>query len=197
MRVGWKVRRLTKKELCQNNETWHAVNSAFPDTNCTAFFQINPHWISNSGLWKVVLEKFCEYGWNWRRESRFTRTTLLHTSLWLQWLLCVTDWLWLWAGWSPSIFSWFGTIWLFSVPQYEKTLGCMRSYLQSKVFWGSGWELLYHGNASAATPLLNWTPMEEVCGLQGRLCWKINHIRSNLHVNQWGSQQNFTMPGHG
>ena len=27
---------------------------------------------------------------NWRRESCFTRTMLLHTSLWLQWLLCVT-----------------------------------------------------------------------------------------------------------
>ena len=25
-----------------------------------------------------------------------------------------------WTGWSPSIFSWFGTIWLFSVPQHEK-----------------------------------------------------------------------------
>ena len=31
-------------------------------------------------------------------------------------------WLWLWTGWSPSIFSWFGTIWLFSVPQHEKPL---------------------------------------------------------------------------
>ena len=27
---------------------------------------------------------------NWRMESCFTRTILLHTSLWLQWLLCVT-----------------------------------------------------------------------------------------------------------
>ena len=30
-------------------------------------------------------------------------------------------WLWHWPGWSPSILSWFGTIWIFSVPQHEKT----------------------------------------------------------------------------
>ena len=27
------VQRLTKKELCHSNKTWHALNSAFPDTN--------------------------------------------------------------------------------------------------------------------------------------------------------------------
>ena len=38
--------RLTKKELCHSNETWHAFNSTFPDTHCVASFQINPLWIS-------------------------------------------------------------------------------------------------------------------------------------------------------
>ena len=79
-RVGWEVHRLTKKELCHRNETSHAFNSAFPDTNCIIFFQTNPHWISNSGLWKIV---FCERPGNWQRKSCFTRTMLLHTSLWL------------------------------------------------------------------------------------------------------------------
>ena len=78
----------------------------------------------------------------WQRESCFTRTMLLHTSLWLQWLLCLTvalNWLW-----SPSIFPWFGTIWLFSVPQHENknkntwlenSIGpMMRSYLQLRTF---------------------------------------------------------------
>ena len=51
-RIGWKVHKLTKKELCHSNETWHALNSTFPDINCIASFQINPHWISNSRLWK-------------------------------------------------------------------------------------------------------------------------------------------------
>ena len=49
---------LTKKELCHSNETWHALNSTFPDTNCIVSFQINPHWISYSRLWKVGLETF-------------------------------------------------------------------------------------------------------------------------------------------
>ena len=44
----------------------------------------------NSGLWKVVLEMFQNDLENWRRESCFTRTMLLHTSLWLQWPLGVT-----------------------------------------------------------------------------------------------------------
>ena len=80
---------------------------------------------------------------------------------------------WLWTGWSPSIFSWFGTIWLFSVPQHEKkTLGWEAGsdwwwgrICSSGLFRGSGWELPYQRNPNAATP------MEEVCGLQGRLCW--------------------------
>ena len=29
MRVGWKVHRLTKKEFCYSNKTWHAFNSTF------------------------------------------------------------------------------------------------------------------------------------------------------------------------
>ena len=48
----------------------------------TAFFpsfQINPHWISNSGLRKVVLETFQNGLKNRLRESCYTRTMLLHT----------------------------------------------------------------------------------------------------------------------
>ena len=86
MRVGWKVHRLTKKKLCHSNETWHALNSTFPAINCIVSFQINPHWISNSGLRKVALETFRE------RPGKLMkpRTMLLHISLWLQWLLCMT-----------------------------------------------------------------------------------------------------------
>ena len=71
---------------------------------------------------------------------------------------------------------------LFSVPQHEKHLAGKQHWTDDKVisavedfFLGSGWELLYHRNPSAATP------MEEVCGPQGRLCWKIN-IWSNLTI---------------
>ena len=53
------------------------------------------------------------------------------------------------------------------------------------LFRGSGWELLYHGNPSAATP------MEEVCGSQGRLCWNIFkncQIRQFIAVRLWTFQ---------
>ena len=53
MRVGWKVHRLTTEELCHSNETGHALDSTSPDTNYIVSFQINLHWMSNSGLWKV------------------------------------------------------------------------------------------------------------------------------------------------
>ena len=54
MRVGWKVHRLTiKKELCHNNETWHALNSIFPDTKCKCFLPLKPT-VDNSELWIVV-----------------------------------------------------------------------------------------------------------------------------------------------
>ena len=70
-------------------------------------------------------------------------------------------WLWLWTRWQSFIF-WFGTIWLFSVPKHEKQQrlageavsdrwwGHIRSW---GFFWGSGWELLYHRNPIAATPM--------------------------------------------
>ena len=56
-------------------------------------FQINPYWISNSGLWKVVLETFYE------RPGNPMKGVLVNTPrqcsrtqvyMWLQWLLCMT-----------------------------------------------------------------------------------------------------------
>ena len=69
-RVGWKVHRLTRKELCHSNETWHALISTI--LNCIVYIQTNPHWISNSGLWKVVLETFQ------RRPGKLTERVLFH-----------------------------------------------------------------------------------------------------------------------
>ena len=77
------------------------IKSTCPDTNCTVSFQINPHWISNSALWKVVLETKSETAWKTDEGS-------------------LVAWLWLWTGWLPSIFSWFGTTWLFSVPNMKQ-----------------------------------------------------------------------------
>ena len=73
LHVGWKVQKLTK-ELCHSNETWHTLDSSFPDTNCIISIHINPHWMSKSGLRKVVLEEFQNGLEIWWRESCFTRT---------------------------------------------------------------------------------------------------------------------------
>ena len=90
IRAGWKVHRLTKKELCHSNETWWALSSTIPQTNCIASFQINPHWKSNSGLWKVVLQTFQRQPGKLMKRVLFYKGKVLHTCLWLKRLLCVT-----------------------------------------------------------------------------------------------------------
>ena len=107
---------------------------------------------------------------------------LLHTSLWLQWLLCITmasNWLitlhilLIWHH-LTIFFSQHEKMWLWS-----SIVPMMRSYVSAveNIFLGSGWEPLYHENPSAATL------MEEVCELQGRLLknkprgqiWPLHH----------------------
>ena len=183
---GWKVHMLTKKELCHSNETWHALNSTFPDTNCIVSFQTKPHWISNSGLWKVVLETFREWPGKLPKGVPFYQDNApAHSGL-----LCVTvAWKWLITLHILLICHH-----LFSVPQHEnnkiKTLGwevisdrwAEKQYRTDEeviiicsweLFGGSRWELLYHGNPSAATP------MEEVCGPQGETILKNKPDLSN------------------
>ena len=82
-------------------------------------------------------------------------------------------WLWLWAGWSSSIFSWFGMHYLtiFCSPTKPHLAGKQYrtddeviNYLQLRTFSRIRMRAsLYHGNPSAATP------MEEVCGPQRRI----------------------------
>lgn len=96
----------------------------------------------------------------------------------------------LWAGFSPSIFSRFNTIWLFSVLHREKTLGwgAVLDWWCDHIccwehFWGSDQMLLYHKPPSATTL------MEKVYGLQWRLCWKIKPIRSSLTTASWSAYE--------
>ena len=98
-----------------------------------------------------------------------------------------------------SIFSRFGTIWLFSVPQYQKSLGWEAvsdrwwSHICSwELFRESGWELLYgHWNPSAATP------MEEVCGPQGETNLKITTFEQIRPLHHTCSQpMNFSAHPH-
>ena len=91
-RAGWKVHRLTK-ELCSSNETWHALNSTFPDTKLHCFLPDKPTLDKYFRTLKSSTRDISEIAWktdNGERESYFTRTMFLPTSLWLQWLLCMT-----------------------------------------------------------------------------------------------------------
>ena len=72
MRVGWKVHRLTLEEIVLQQWNFSCINSTFPDTNCIVFFQINPHWICNSGMWKLLLEAFR------RCPGKLTKGVLFH-----------------------------------------------------------------------------------------------------------------------
>ena len=177
--VGWKVCRLTKKELCHSCETWHGLNSAFPNTiNCIVSFQINPHWISNFRTLKSSTRDILETAWKTDKGSPVSPGQCSCTQVCgcMQWLLCMTAAL-------NRLITLNITIWLFSVPQHDKTFGweAVLAWWWGLIFswgllWGSGWELLYDRNPSAATP------MEEVCGPQRRLYWNINHIWSNSTI---------------
>ena len=60
MKVGFKVLIGWLRRSCATamKLNWHALNSTFPDANCIVSLQINLHWISNSGLLKVVSDIF-------------------------------------------------------------------------------------------------------------------------------------------
>ena len=83
-------------------------------------------------------------------------------------------WLWLWTGWSPSILSQFGTIWLFFCsPIMKKTPLCWEAV--SDRWWGhissvenffEDQDESFYSNVRNPSAI---TPMEEVCGPQGRL----------------------------
>ena len=125
----------------------------------------------------------------------FYRTMLLHTILWLQWLLCMTV-AWKWLITLHVLLIWHHLN-IFCFPTMKKHLAgvgeqkivsnrssigpTMRSYLQL----GEDFlELLYA------------TLMEEECGLQGRLhvCWKTNHIWSNSTITSSSAYEHFIPP---
>ena len=102
---------------------------------------------------------------------------LLHTCLWLQWLLSVLSVALNWLITLHVLLIWHHLTNFYSARWKTKHLaGKHRTKWGHICSWGlfreSIWEFLYHGNPSAATP------MEKVFGPQpqGRLCWKINTI---------------------
>ena len=115
------------------------------------------------------------------------------SSLYQEALVPVLHWI---SFWLITI-SWFVTIWLFFAPKLEqnscwKTVRewCWRHFRCRRFFWGSGGELLCHRDPSTAAQ------MEEVCGPQTRLCWKIKLYVLFYYVlfslpsfkKRWGTQ---------
>ena len=146
----------------------HALHSTFPDIYCCiVFFQINPHWISNSGLWKVALEKTDEgsavpFPFSFSFHFISPGQCSLHTSLWLQWLLCLTvalNWSII-LHYSPDFTP--SGYFLYITKQYrtyDEVISAVEDFFEDQ-----------DENPSAATPM-------EVCGPQG---WKINLIWSKF-----------------
>ena len=122
------VDRLAKKEVCHSNRIWHASIKIQPFLILTALFppgsiQIKPTLdklfrnlkssTSNWGSWKVVrdiMETTWEKGVLSHPDAAPAHKSVVAIGCYV--------WLWHWTGWSPSIFSWFGTTLLFSVPQH-------------------------------------------------------------------------------
>ena len=87
-------------------------------------------------------------------------------------------WLWLWTGWSPSIFSWFGTIY-FLFQNMKKHLAGKQYPTDEEVILSAVENFsevrmrasCTTGNPSAATPM-----REEVCGPQEIM------VQNKLHL---------------
>ena len=152
----------------------NALSSNFRDTKCIVSFQINPHWISNSGLWKVVSTRDIS-----KRPGKLTKGVMFHQGnapahKSVVAMAAVRD-----CGFKlvdhPPYCPDLAAYDYFLFPNMKKTHGWEAV---SDRWWGhicswgpfrgSGWELLYHRNSSATTPTEEVSP-------QGRLCCKINH----------------------
>ena len=138
--MGWKVQILTKNELCMPQQ-WNLACIKFNlswYTYCIVTFLINPHLISTSGL--------CSTRDISTRPGKLTKGVLLHQDnaparKSVVSMAAVCD-----CGFElvdhplQSTFSWFDTIWLFSVPNMKNAwLGSsigpiIRSHLQLRTF---------------------------------------------------------------
>ena len=184
-KVGLKSHRLTsKKELCHSNETWHVLNSTFPDTKCIVSFQINPRWVSNSGLWKVVVETFREWPGKLRKGVLFHQNNApAHKSVVA--MAAVHD-----RGFEvvdhPPCSPDLAPSDYFLFPNMKKTLlgssigQMMRSHLQLRTFWASGWELIYHRCCS--------TDGKSVCKAGETMLKKKPHVVQFMSACLWTFQ---------
>ena len=171
-RVGWKVHRMTKKELCHSSDTWHALNSTFWDAYCIVSFQRNPHWMIHSGLWKVVLVRNISKqpgklmkGVPFNQDNAPAHKSVVAMSAVHDCGFELVDHPPYSPDLAPSIF--YSPIWKKThLAAWEAVLGpMMRLYLQLRTF------LRIRMRASIPREAKRYkTLLEEVCGPQGRLC---------------------------
>ena len=179
-RVGWKVHRLTKKQMCHRNETWHALNSTVPDANCIVSFHMNPHWISNLWLWNVVLEILR------KRPGKLTKGSPVSPGHCSCTHVCDCNgccaWLWRWTGWPlitlhiPDLapFDYF----LFPNMKKPTWLGSsigpmMRSYLQLRTFS----RIRMRASIPQESKHCNTDAWKKCVDRRGeKLCWKKKHL---------------------
>ena len=163
---------------------------------CIVSFQINPHWRSNSGLWKVYSTKvtFRE------RPGKLTNWILVHQdNAPAHKSVVAMAAVVLWTGWSPSIFSWFCTIWLlFSVLQHEKTLGWGAV---SDRWWGHYLLLITFSRIRMRASSTTGTKR---CNTDGRSVWtageimlkKVNIIWSSSTIASYSAYEVFSPPSY-
>ena len=155
-----KIRGLAEKLI-----GWLRRSCTFSDTNYIVSFEINSHRISNLGLWKGVHKTFR------KRPGKLTKGVLFHQDnapahMSVVAMAAVRD-----CGFEvvdhPSYSPDLAPSDYFLFPNRNKNgweaVSDRCGHVCSWLFRGSEWELLYHGTPNAATP------MEEVCGPQGRL----------------------------
>ena len=159
---------------------------------------MNPHWISNSGLWKVVLETFHKQSGNPTKGVLFHQDNApAHKSVVA--MAAVRD-----CGievvdhppyspeLAPSDYSLFPNMkkknntWLgSSIGSNDEVISAVEDFFEDQD------ENFYiHRNPSIAAP------MEEVCGPQERLCWKINQIWSHSTIASESAYKLFSLPSY-
>ena len=212
-RVGWKVHRLTMKELCHSNETWHALHSTFLILWTHTGYEIQNFEESLCGTTTSTRDISKRPGKLTKlKETCFTRTLLMHTFKSVVAMAAVRD-----CGFelvdhspfSPELAS--SNYFQFPNMKKKTHLAGKQGEAVSDRRWGNicseyysrirmraifiPWESNKNLLDCKITPFLAWKKCVEahrgVCGQQGRLCWKINHIKSQTRPLHHSQPMNF------
>ena len=137
---------------------------------CIISFQINSYWISDLGLWKVIVRHF-KTPWKIDKGSPVSPGQCSYTQVCGCNGCCV--WLWLWTGLSPSIFSWF---WRKKIAKFLKIIhivsvkkwcmsifSCVHVCLTLHNFRWWNQKITYGGGGGGVTSVGIWTTLMYTC----------------------------------